>query len=61
MVYGLRVSFLGLELWILFISGLRVMDSISKPLRMYCDNSIAVFMAKNNKSGSLNKHIDIKY
>jgi len=44
-----------------FISGLRIMDSISKPLRMYCDNSAAVFMAKNNKSGSRNKHIDIKY
>ena len=28
---------------------------------MYCDNSAAVFMAKNNKSGSRNKHIDIKY
>ena len=44
-----------------FISGLRVMDSISRPLRIYCDNSAAVFMAKNNKSGSRNKHIDIKY
>lgn len=44
-----------------FISGLRIMDSISKPLRIYCDNSDAVFMAKNNKSGSRNKHIDIKY
>ena len=44
-----------------FISGLRIMDSIYKPLRIYCDNSAAVFMAKNNKSGSRNKHIDIKY
>jgi hypothetical protein len=44
-----------------FISGLRVVDSISKPLKMYCDNSAAVFMAKNNKSGSRSKHIDIKY
>ena len=37
------------------------MDSISRPLRIYCDNSVVVFMAKNNKSGSQNKHIDIKY
>ena len=44
-----------------FIYGLRIMDSISKPLRMYYDNSAVVFMAKNNKSGSRNKHIDIKY
>ena len=44
-----------------FISGLRVVDSISRPLKIYCDNSAAVFMAKNNKSSSRNKHIDIKY
>ena len=44
-----------------FIYGLRVVDSISRPIRMYCDNSAAVFMAKNNKSGSRSKHIDIKY
>ena len=37
------------------------MDSISRPLKLYCDNSAAVFMAKNNKSGSRSKHIDIKY
>lgn len=37
------------------------MDSISKSLRIYCDNLAAVFMAKNNKSGSRNKDIDIKY
>ena len=44
-----------------FISGLRVVDSIARPLKMFCDNSAAVFMAKNNKSGSRSKHIDIKY
>ncbi|RYE15359.1 MAG: Ty1/Copia family ribonuclease HI [Sphingobacteriaceae bacterium] len=44
-----------------FISVLRVVDSISRPIKMYCDNSAAVFMAKNNKSGSRSKHIDIKY
>ena len=41
-----------------FIAGLRVIDSISKPLRMFCDNSAAIFMAKNNKSGSRSKHIN---
>ena len=44
-----------------FISGLRIVDSISKPLKLYCDNSVVVFMAKKNKSGSRSKHIDIKY
>ena len=44
-----------------FIYGLRVMDFISRPLRIFCDNSATVFLAKNNKSGSRSKHIDIKY
>ena len=44
-----------------FISGLKVVDSISRPLKIYSDNSAVVFMAKNNKSSSRNKHIDIKY
>ncbi|GMI94837.1 hypothetical protein HRI_003153000 [Hibiscus trionum] len=44
-----------------FVSGLRLVDSISKQLRIYCDNLDVVFMAKNNKSGSRSKHINIKY
>ena len=44
-----------------FIYGLRIVDSISRPWKLYCDNSAAVFMAKNNKSRSQSKHIDIKY
>ena len=44
-----------------FISWLKIVDSISTPLKLYYDNSAAVFMAKNNKSGSRSKHIDIKY
>ena len=43
------------------ISGLRVMDSISRSLRIFYNNSTAVFLTKNNKNGSQNKHIDIKY
>ncbi|XP_031120337.1 secreted RxLR effector protein 161-like [Ipomoea triloba] len=30
-------------------------------IMVYCDNSAAVFLAKNNKSGSQSKHIDTKY
>ena len=44
-----------------FIYGLRIVDSISRPLKLYRDNSAAIFMAKNNKSGSRTKHINIKY
>ena len=43
-----------------FIVGLRVVDSISRPLRIFCENLAVVFMAKN-KSGIRSKHIDIKY
>jgi hypothetical protein len=44
-----------------FIPGLRVVDSIEKPLKMYCDNEPAVFYAHNNKSSGAAKHIDIKF
>ena len=44
-----------------FISGLRVVNSISRPLKIYCDNSAAIFMAKNNKSSSRNKNLNFKY
>ena len=32
-----------------FIYGLRVVDSIERSLRLHCDNSTAVFLAKNDK------------
>ena len=44
-----------------FISRLKIVDLISRPFKIYCDNSAAVFMANNNKSSSQSKHIDIKY
>lgn len=44
-----------------FISGKRIVDTITKPLKLLCDNSAAVLFSKINKSGSRSKHIDIKY
>jgi len=44
-----------------FIFELRIMVSTFRPLIINCDNSTIIFMAKNNKSGSSSKHIDIKY
>ena len=44
-----------------FSSGLRVMDTVPKPIKLLCDNAAAVFFSKNNKIGSRSKHIDIKY
>ena len=35
-----------------FISKLRLLDFISKSLRILCDNSIIVFFSKNNKSSN---------
>lgn len=44
-----------------FISGLRAVDSIAKPLKIYCDNTAAVFFSKNGKYSSGSKHMDLKY
>nr|KYP31473.1 Retrovirus-related Pol polyprotein from transposon TNT 1-94 [Cajanus cajan] len=44
-----------------FISGLGIVDSIAKPLKMYCDNSTAVFFSKNNKYSKGAKHMELKY
>ena len=44
-----------------FISGLRVVNSISKPLKIYCDNSVVVFFSKNDKYSNGAKHVELKY
>ena len=41
------------------IFGLRIVDFISRPLKIFCDNLVVVFFAKNKNSGSRSKHIDI--
>jgi hypothetical protein len=43
-----------------FVNGLKIVYSIARPTKIFCDNSIAVFFFKNNKSKSISKHIDIK-
>jgi hypothetical protein len=37
------------------------MGTISRPLKIYCDNSAALAFSNNNKSSSRLKHIDVKY
>ena len=44
-----------------FVSGLHVIASIMRPLRIYYDNSVVVRFSKNNKTAGWSKHIDIKY
>ena len=44
-----------------FISGLGVVDSIAKPLKIYCDNTAIVFFSKNDKYSKGAKHMELKY
>ncbi|KAL8153044.1 hypothetical protein V2J09_010804 [Rumex salicifolius] len=44
-----------------FISGLGIVDSIARPLRIYCDNSAAVFFSKNDKYSKGAKHMELKF
>jgi hypothetical protein len=44
-----------------FVSGLRVVDSIERPLKLYCDNESVVLCAHNNKKTKAIKHINIKF
>ena len=44
-----------------FMPGLKVVDHIRKPLKLYCDNEPVVYYAHNNKSSGAAKHIDIKF
>lgn len=43
-----------------FILEHRVIDTIAKPLKIYCDISVAVF-SKNNKYSKSVKHMELKY
>jgi hypothetical protein len=53
---------LGQAMWLKnFIPDIRVIDSISKSLMIYCDNKVIVFFSHNNKSSGDSKHIDLRY
>jgi len=44
-----------------FISELGIVDSIAKPLKIYCDNIATVFFSKNDKYSKGAKHMELKY
>ena len=44
-----------------FISTLRLVDGIQRPLRMYCNNEPTIFYAHNNESSGAAKYIGIKF
>jgi hypothetical protein len=43
-----------------FISQLKVVDSIGKPLKVYCDNEAAVSFSNSNKSTTSCRHMELK-
>ncbi|WKA13030.1 hypothetical protein VitviT2T_030364 [Vitis vinifera] len=43
------------------ISEFQVVDSIFRPIVIYCDNNAVVFYSKNNKISTCSKHMEIKY
>ena len=43
-----------------FVTGLRTVDTIERPLKIFCDKNVAVLYSNNNKSSTKSKHIDIK-
>jgi hypothetical protein len=52
----------GQAMWLKkFVPGLRVVDSIKRPLKLYCDNEPAVLYAHNNKKTKIAKHINIMF
>ena len=44
-----------------FISSLEVVHSISRPLKLFCDNSVAVSFSRNTRRTSRSKNIDVKF
>jgi hypothetical protein len=51
----------GQAMWLKkFVSGLRVVGSIERPVKLYCINEPAVLYAHNNKKTKTAKHINIR-
>ena len=43
-----------------FVSALKVLHSISKPLKLFCDNFIAISFSRNTRTTPCSKKIDVK-
>ena len=44
-----------------FMSDLKIINSVQRPVMMYCDNNSAVFFAKNNRRTSASRLMDVKF
>jgi hypothetical protein len=52
----------GQAMWLKkFVPGLRVVDSIERPLKLYCDNELAVLYVHNNKKTNAAKNINTRF
>jgi hypothetical protein len=52
----------GQAMWLKkFVPGLKVVDNIERPLKLYCDNEPAVLYTHNNKKIKAAKHINIRF
>ncbi|KAM1467715.1 hypothetical protein ACFX2I_032779 [Malus domestica] len=43
------------------MKGLEIVDSVERPLKLYCDNKVAVFFSKNKKRSYASRLMDVKY
>ena len=49
-------------IWLkIFVTRLKILEGIERPLKLYCDNKSVVFYSNNNRSSTKSKHIDIKF
>ena len=44
-----------------FVTRLRIVNTIERPLKIFCDNNSAVLYSNNNRSSTKSKYIDIKF
>jgi len=44
-----------------FVTRFNLVDTISRPMQIYCDNTAAVFFSKNDKYSKGAKHMDLKF
>ncbi|XP_052288601.1 secreted RxLR effector protein 161-like [Citrus sinensis] len=44
-----------------FVTGLRILEGLEQPLKIFCDNKSSVLYSNNNRSSTKSKHIDIKF
>jgi len=44
-----------------FVTRLRIVVGVERPLKLFCDNKSAVMYSNNNKSNTKSKHVDIKF